>query len=477
MHQMQTDIAVLGAGPGGYTAAFYAAERGFKVLLVEKENRLGGVCLNRGCIPSKAFLHASGIIEETVASEVRGISFDSPRVNLEKLRAWKESVIEKLAEGIADIAKRRGVEVINGRGYFEDSNTLRVETTQGQQFVHYRKAIIAVGSKSLIPKLFDLGNPRIMTSREALTLQEIPERLLVIGGGYIGMELGTVYARLGSNVVLVEALDSILSGADPDLTKPVRRAAEKAFREIRLNTTVADMSTSGRQIRVSMRNANGDTNEEEELYDRVLVAVGRQPNCDDLGIENTSVKLDGKGFIEVDDTLKTTDPAIYAIGDVAGGAQLAHKASKEARIAVDAIDNEYGAAHEMVIPAVVFTDPEIAWCGLTEAEAREKGVEIQVARFPWSASGRALSLDRTDGLTKLILQPGTERILGVGIAGHGASALIGEGVLAVEMAATARDLAETVHPHPTLSETLMECAETFFGTATHYRSSRAGKFS
>ncbi len=471
MDPIQIDIAVLGAGPGGYTAAFYAAERGFKVLIVEKETRLGGVCLNRGCIPSKSLLHASGLIEETAASEVRGITFDPPRVNLEKLRAWKESVIEKLARGISGIADRRGVDVIRGRGYFEDSNTLRVETTHGQQLVHFRKAIVAVGSRSLIPRTFDLGNPRIMTSREALDLQEVPERLLVIGGGYIGMELGTVYARLGSNVVLVEALDNILSGADPDLMKPAKNAAERAFREIRLNTTVTDMSTSDRQIRVSMKTGSGST--EEELYDRVLVAVGRQPNCDDLGIENTRVKFDGEGFIEVDDTLKTADPAICAIGDVVGGTQLAHKASKEARIAVDAIDNEYGAARgDMVIPAVVFTDPEIAWCGLTEVEAREKGIEIQVAKFPWAASGRALSLNRTDGLTKLILEPGTERILGVGIAGHGAGTLIGEGVLAVEMAATARDLAETVHPHPTLSETLMECAEAFFGTATHYRSPR-----
>jgi dihydrolipoamide dehydrogenase len=473
MEFIDTDIAVLGAGPGGYAAAFYAAERGHKVLLIEREARLGGVCLNRGCIPSKALLHATGLIAEARASEARGITFDKPRLNLERLRAWKESVLDRLGKGIAGIAKGRGVGVMRGRGYFEDSTTLRVETDEGQRFVRFGKAIIAVGSKSAMPKAFDLGNPRVMTSREALALEEIPDRLLVIGGGYIGMELGTVYAALGSNVVVVEALDAILAGADPDLVKPVMRAAEEAFREVRLKTKVTDMATSGRQIKVTTSTAGGDgdgagAEEREELYDRVLVAVGRVANCENLGLENTRARTDDGGFIEVDDTRRTADPAIYAIGDVAGGALLAHKASKEARIAVEAIDGQPQAAEGMIVPAVVFTDPELAWCGLTETEAKERGIAIRVAKFPWSASGRALSFDRPDGLTKLILDPETERILGVGIAGHGAGELIGEGTLAVEMAATARDLAETIHPHPTLSETLMECAEVFYGVATHF---------
>ena len=358
----------------------------------------------------------------------------------------------------------RGVQVLQGRGYFEDSRTLRLETEQGQQFIQYDKAIVAVGSKSALPKAFDLGNPRVMTSREALEVEDIPESLLVIGGGYIGMELGTVYAALGSKVVLVEALDTILAGADPDLARPVLAFARKAFKEIRLKTKVGKMATSGKQIKVEFEL---DGQKKEELYDRVLVAVGRSPNADDLGLENTKVSFDDKGFIHVNDKQQTTDPAIYAIGDIAGGVLLAHKAAKEARVAVEVIVGEDSAFTDITIPAVVFTDPELAWCGLTESEAKAKGIEIEVAKFPWAASGRALSFDRPDGLTKLIINPDTERILGVGIVGVGAGELISEGVLAVEMGATAKDLALAVHPHPTLSETLMEAAEAFYGHATH----------
>jgi dihydrolipoamide dehydrogenase len=469
MDAIKTDIVVLGAGPGGYAAAFYAADRGKKVILVERDERLGGVCLNRGCIPSKALLHAAKLIAEAKESERRGISFQPPKVDLDKLRVWKNSILDKLGGGITGLAQKRGVEVMHGRGYFEDSKTLRVETSGGQKFVTYDQVIIAVGSKSAMPKAFDLGNPRVMTSREALEVEEIPENLLVVGGGYIGMELGTVYAALGSKVVVVEALNSILTGADPDLVRPVMRYAEKAFREVRLGVKVLKMATVGKQIKVVFEI---DGQQKEELYDRVLVSVGRAPNCGDLGLENTKVERDDKGFIDVNANQQTADPAIYAIGDVAGGVLLAHKASREARIAVDAIVGEADGADAPIIPAVVFTDPEVAWCGLTEAEARAKGIEVQVAKFPWTASGRALSFDRTDGLTKLIIEPETERVLGVGIVGHGASELIGEGVLAVEMGATARDLAESVHPHPTLSETLMECAEVFYGTSTHAYSRR-----
>jgi len=315
-----------------------------------------------------------------------------------------------------------------------------------------------------MPKAFDLGNPRIMTSTEALEIEEIPEKLLVIGGGYIGMELGTVYATFGSQVVLVEALDTILAGADPDLARPVIAHAKKLFKEIRLKTRVGKMATSGKQIKVEFEL---DGQKREELYDRVLVAVGRSPNADDLGLENTKVSFDDKGFIHVNEKQQTTDPAIYAIGDIAGGALLAHKASKEARIAVEVIVGEDSTFTDIVMPAVVFTDPELAWCGLTESEARAKGLPIQVSKFPWTASGRALSFDRPEGLTKLIIDPETERVLGVGIVGTGAGELISEGVLAIEMGATAKDLALAVHPHPTLSETLMEAAEAFYGHATH----------
>lgn len=464
MEPQQTEIVVLGGGPGGYAAAFYAADRGKRVTLVEQEKRLGGVCLNQGCIPSKALLHATKMIHEARLSESRGISFGSPKIDLDRLRAWKDSIIEKLAGGLKDLAQKRGVEVLQGRGHFEDSQTLRVETREGQKFVRYEKAIIAVGSKPAIPHAFDLGNPRIMTSTEALQLEEVPADLLVIGGGYIGMELGTVYAALGSRVVVVEALSSILAGIDSDLLRPVKRAAEKLFQEIRVDTKVLKLATSGKQIKATLEI---DKQKREELYDRVLVSVGRAPNYEDLGLENTRVAKDDKGFIKCDSRQQTTDPLIYAVGDVNGGALLAHRATKEARIAVEAILGESSAFENIVIPAVVFTDPEVAWCGLTEAGAKEKGIEVSVARFPWSASGRALTSDRPDGLTKLIVEPESERILGVGIVGAGAGELIGEGVFAIEMGATAKDLAESVHPHPTLSETLMECAEVFYGHSLH----------
>jgi dihydrolipoamide dehydrogenase len=464
MDPIKTEIAVLGAGPGGYTAAFYAADLGKKVILIERDARLGGVCLNRGCIPSKALLYAAHTVAAARESEHRGITFGAPAIDVAKLRAWKESILTRLSGGIAQLARSRGVQVMQGRGYFEDSHTLRVETEQGQQFVHYDQAIVAIGSKSAMPKAFDLGNPRIMTSREALEIEDIPENLLVIGGGYIGMELGTVYATMGSSVVMVEALDAILTGADPDLARPVAAHARKLFKEIRLKTKVAGMATSGKQIKVQF---DRDGEKQEELYDRVLVAVGRAPNAEDLGLENTRVSFDEKGFIHVNEKQQTTDPAIYAIGDIVGGTLLAHKASKEARIAVEVMVGEESAFTDITIPAVVFTDPELAWCGLTESEAKAKGLEVQVAKFPWAASGRALSFDRPDGMTKLVIDPDSERVLGVGIVGVGAGELIAEGVLAIEMGATARDLALTVHPHPTLSETLMEAAEAFYGHATH----------
>ena len=463
MEAIKTDLVVIGAGPGGYAAAFYAADLGKKVILIEREKRLGGVCLNRGCIPSKALLYATHQIVNARESAHRGIVFTEPSVDVGKLRAWKESILEKLGGGVATLAKMRNVQVITGRGYFEGSNKLRVETEQGQQFIEYDQAILAVGSNAAMPKAFDLGNPRIMSSTGALEVEDIPENLLVVGGGYIGMELGTVYAGLGSKITLVEALDAILAGADPDLARPVVANAKKMFKEIRLKARVTKMSTVGKQIKVESE-FNGE--KLTELYDRVLVAVGRVPNSADLGLQNTKVELDEKGFVKVNQHQQTSDPAIYAIGDIAGGILLAHKAHKEARIAVENINGE-DTSFESIIPAVVFTDPELAWCGLTEAEAKEKGIKYEVAKFPWSASGRALSFDRTDGVTKMLVEPETDRVLGVGICGSGAGELIAEAVLAMEMGATVEDIALTIHAHPTLSETLMECADAFYGHATH----------
>jgi dihydrolipoamide dehydrogenase len=464
MKSTRTDIVVIGSGPGGYAAAFYAADRGKKVIMVEKDAQLGGVCLNVGCIPSKAYLHAAKLIQEAQESDHRGITFGKAKLDLNKMRAWKNSITGKLAQGVVTLAKSRNVELMYGRGYFEDSKTLRVETRDGQKFITYDQAILATGSRPAIPAAFDLGNTRIMTSTEALEIEEVPKSMLVVGGGYIGMELGTVYATLGSSIVVVEALDTILTGADPDLIRPVVKNAEKAFKEIRLKAKVLKMATYKKQIKVTMEH-NGK--ELEELYDRVLVSVGRAPNSNDIGLENTKVQKDEKGFVRVNDKLQTDDPMVYAIGDIAGGVLLAHKASKEARIAVDAILGEAATKKEIIIPAVVFTDPEVAWAGLTESEAKERGIKVQIAKFPWAASGRALSFDRTDGLTKLVVEPETERLLGVGMVGANAGELIAEGALAIEMGANVRDLAETVHAHPTLSETVMEAAHAFYGESTH----------
>ena len=464
MDPIKTEIVVVGAGPGGYAAAFYAADLGKKVILIERDKRLGGVCLNRGCIPSKALLHATHQITSAKESEHRGVTFAAPTVDLAKMRVWKEGILTKLGGGIAQLAKMRNVAVIQGKAYFEGSQNLRIENEQGQQFVNYETAIVAVGSVPAMPKAFDLGNPRVMTSTEALDLEDIPENLLIVGGGYIGMEMGTVYAALGSKITVVEATDSILAGADADLARPVVAAAKKAFKEIRLKAKVLKMSSAGKQVKVEIE---FEDKKVEELYDRVLVSVGRAANSVDLGLENTKVTLDERGFIKVNAQLQTSDPHIYAIGDIAGGIMLAHKAHKEGRIAVEVITGQSSTSESVVIPAVVFTDPELAWCGITEAEAKAKGIAHEVVKFPWAASGRALSFDRTDGVTKMIIDPESERVLGVGICGAGAGELIAEATLAIEMGATAEDIALTVHPHPTLSETLMECAEMFYGHATH----------
>jgi dihydrolipoamide dehydrogenase len=469
METIKTDIVVIGAGPGGYAAAFYAADLGQQVVLVERDARLGGVCLNRGCIPSKALLNATHQISAAKDSANRGIVFGAPQIDLNKLRAWKDGILTKLAGGISFLAQKRGVKVVRGNARFENSTTLIVETEAGAQTIEFKKAIVAVGSKAALPKTFDIGDARVMTSRAALEIEDIPARLLLVGGGSIGMELGTVYAALGSKVTLVEALEVCVAGADQDLVRPVMLFAKKHFKEVRLKTKITQLTATPDGIVAAME-ANGAT--AEETFDRVLVAIGRVPNCDGLGLEKTKVARNERGFIVVTDKLQTGDENIFALGDVVGGAMMAHKASREARIAVEAITGKSNGRPNFITPAVVYTDPEIAWCGLTEADAKAKNIPVAVAKFPWGASGRAMTFDRADGLTKLIIDPATEKVLGVGIVGPGAGELIAEGVLAVELGATARDLTLCVHPHPTLSETLMESAEVFYGHATHTISKR-----
>ena len=464
MEKQHAEIIVIGGGPGGYAAAFYAASQGKKVYLIDKRKELGGTCLNEGCIPSKALIHATEVLNLSNEAKHFGITFSKPEVDIEKLRKWKNSIIEKLNNGIASLCKQKNVTFVHGRGYFEDGKTCRVETDKGQKFFSFDHAIIATGSEPAIPSAFDLGNKRVMSSKEALDIEEIPKSLLVVGGGYIGMELGSVYASLGSKVTLIEATNSILMGADSDLVRPVLNKAKDNFDRLFFNTKVSQMATKGKKIKVVYKNDDGDHNEE---FDKVLVSVGRAPNSFNIGLENTNIKLDDKGFILVKDNLQTDEANIYAIGDVAGGVLLAHKASKEAVIAVEAICEQNVSKENMIIPCVVFTDPELAWCGITETEAKEKGIEIEISKFNWAASGRALSIDRTDGLTKLILDKHTHQIIGMGIVGKGAGELIAEGCLAISNGLNADDLAQTVHAHPTLSETLMESAELFFGHSAH----------
>jgi dihydrolipoamide dehydrogenase len=466
-------IAVVGGGPGGYAAAFLAADLGLKVTLIDPEANPGGVCLYRGCIPSKALLHVAKLIDESRHAKNWGIEYADPKIDLARLRSWKEGVVKKLTGGLGLLSKQRKVEYIQGRAAFENSNTLRVsKSAGGDETLTFDRIILATGSRPAIIPAFKLDTPRVMDSTSALDLSEVPGTLLVIGGGYIGLELGTVYAALGSKVSVVEMLPGLLPGADRDLVLPLHKRIEKNFASIMLNTTVAAVKDEGNGIRVTF---NGpEVKEREKVFDKVLVSVGRKPNSEIAGLDKTQVQVGPRGFIQVNKQLQTNDPAIYAIGDVVGEPMLAHKASHEGRTAVEAIAGHRVAFEPAAIPAVVFTDPEIAWCGLTETQAQKENREIKVAKFPWAASGRAMTVDRTEGMTKLILDPQTERVLGVGIVGAGAGELIAEGVLAVEMAALAKDIAMTIHPHPTLSETVMQAAEVFFGTSTDlYRPKKA----
>ena len=468
-------LAVFGGGPGGYAAAFLAADLGMQVTLIDPETNPGGVCLYRGCIPSKALLHVAKLIEESQQAKNWGIDFPRPNIDLTRLRGWKESVVKKLTGGLGQLSKQRHVEYIQGRAAFENSTTLRITKSDGAETsLSFDRIIIATGSRPAIIPAFKLDSPRMMDSTAALNLEDVPGSLLVVGGGYIGLELGSVYAALGTRVTVVEMLPGLLPGADRDLVLPLHKRLEKMFEAILLNTTVASLKVDDAGIRATFEGPSLQESNREKTFDRVLVSVGRKPNSEIPGIETTQVKVSQRGFIEVNKQLQTADPSIYAIGDVVGEPMLAHKASHEGRVAVEAIAGHKVAFEPNAIPAVVFTDPEIAWCGLTETQAEKEKREIKVAKFPWGASGRAVTLDRSEGMTKLIVDPETERVLGVGIVGAGAGELIAEGVLAIEMAALASDVAMTIHPHPTLSETVMESAEVFFGTSTHvFRPKRA----
>ncbi len=460
----KTGLAVVGGGPGGYAAAFLAADLGIDVTLIDEQPNPGGVCLYRGCIPSKALLHAAKVITDAREAAHFGVQFGEPKIDLDRLRSWKDSVVAKMTGGLGQLSKARKIRYVQGRAALLDARALEVRNGRGARKIAFEHAILATGSRPATLPNFDLQGERVWDSTAALELPFVPKSLLVVGGGYIGLELGQVYAALGAQVTVVEMMSTLLPGVDADLVQPLHKRLEKQFAAIRLNTKVATAkeTKSGIQVRFEGEGAG-----KEETFEAVLLAVGRKPNSEVPGLENTKVKKTSRGYIEVDPQRRTAEPSIFAIGDVAGEPMLAHKASHEGRLAVEVIHGSQAQFEPLAIPAVVFTDPEIAWCGLTETLAKEQNREVKIARFPWAASGRATTLDRSDGVTKLVLDAETEQILGVGIAGPGAGELIAEGVLAVEMGALAKDLALCIHPHPTLSETLMEAAETLYGTSTH----------
>jgi dihydrolipoamide dehydrogenase len=464
-NDITTQVVVLGSGPGGYTAAFRAADLGLKVVLIERYSTLGGVCLNVGCIPSKALLHTAKVITEAEETEHHGLSFGKPNIDLDKLRNWKANdVVGKLTGGLAQMAKARGVTVINGVGKFTSPNQIAITATDGKvTTVGFENAIIAAGSQATkFP-----GAPedeRIMDSTGALALADIPKRMLVIGGGIIGLEMGTVYDALGTKVTIVEFMDGLITGCDRDLVRPLQKRMEKRFESIMLSTKVASLEAKKDGIYVSFEGENAP--KETQVYDRVLVSIGRRPNGKNIGAENAGVAVDDRGFINVDKQMRTNVPHIFAIGDIVGQPMLAHKATHEAKVAAEVIAGHKTEFIASVIPSVAYTDPEVAWVGMTETEAKAKGIEIEKASFPWAASGRALSIARTEGATKLIFDKETHRIIGAGIVGINAGELLAETVLAIEMGADAHDLGLTIHAHPTLSETVCFAAELKEGTIT-----------
>ncbi|MCU0520322.1 MAG: dihydrolipoyl dehydrogenase [Anaerolineae bacterium] len=460
----EVGIAVIGGGPGGYAAAFRAADLGLDVMVIDEAPRLGGVCLHRGCIPSKALLHLSQLINDAKASGELGIVFGAPTIDLEKVRAFKNRVVDRLSDGLMRLAKQRGVQVVQARAVFEDSRTLRL---QGADLAHIKfgHAIVATGSSEIaLPGLTFRPGGRVISSTGALELADVPGRLLVIGGGYVGLELGSVYAALGSQVSVVEMLPRLIAQADEDLARPLVRRIGETFEAVYTRTKVADLTEGDADVEVTLEGAMGRT---VERFDRVLVAVGRRPHSRGLGLEHTKVVVDDRGFIQVDDRQQTAEPKIFAIGDVVGGMMLAHKAMYEGKIAAEVIAGQPAAFDAVAIPAVVYTDPSLAWAGLTETDAQAQGREVRVARFPWSASGRALTMDAPEGLTKILADAETGRVLGFGIVGRDAGEMIGEGVLAIELGALVEDVALTIHAHPTLTETEGEVAELFLGSTTH----------
>src|SRR5678816_3814043 len=466
-----TQLVVIGAGPGGYAAAFYAADRGMSVTLVDPEKNPGGVCVYRGCIPSKALLHVADVIAESKHAADFGVEFGKPKIDLNRLRDFKNKVVGQLTSGAGQVRNLRKIVHIQGLASFRDNRTLDIDKVDGtKETLTFEHCIIATGSvPTKIPGI-SIESDRLMDSTGALDLPDIPGSLLVVGGGYIGLELGSVYAALGSKVTVVEMTPGLLPGADRDLVNVLAKRVAHTMKSVLLNTRVVQMTAESKGIRVTFE---GKDHPAEQVFDRVLVAVGRRPNSKIPGLERTQVQVDQRGFIMVDEQRRTHEPSIFAIGDVVGEPMLAHKASHEGRVAVEVMAGENVAFAPRAIPAVVFTDPELAWAGLTEAQATKEGRHVTVAKFPWGASGRAITLDRTDGLTKLILDPATSRLLGVGLVGPNAGELIAEGVLAIEMGANATDLKLSIHPHPTLTETVMESAEVFFGQATHvYRPKR-----
>lgn len=455
------ELVVIGAGPGGYAAAFKAAELNLAVTLIDPEVNPGGVCLYRGCIPSKALLHVAKLINETREAAEIGLNFSSPRIEIENIRDWKNGVITKLTSGLGHKVSRLKLNHIQGTARFIDATTLKVTSSQGQETeLKFRQAIIAGGSRPTLLPGISSTTEKIMDSTGALELKDIPAKLLVIGGGYIGLELGSAYAAMGSKVSVVEMTAGLLPGCDRDLVSQLKRRLEQQFEEILLNTRVEELREQKKSVAVTLRNQQGEV--VKRLFDKVLIAIGRRPNTEHLGLENTRVQVNSRGFVVVDGQQRTAEPHIYAIGDIAGEPMLAHKAYGEAHVAAEVAAGRKAVFEPRAIPAVVFTDPEIAWCGLTENEARRQQIKVKTAKMSWRGNGRTLTLGREDGMTKLIIDPQTDRILGAGMAGPGAGELIAEAVLAVEMAALSEDLRKTIHPHPTLSETIYEAAEMLY---------------
>ena len=460
----KTQLVVIGAGPGGYAAAFYASDLGMEVTLVERFTNLGGVCLNVGCIPSKALLHLAALKEEVNAIKEHGLIFGDPQIDLKKMRDFKKAVIKKMTGGLDQLSKARKVKVITGLAEFKDAHHLIVKTKDKKEEIEFQHCILATGSRPIVPPTFDIGSNKVIDSTGALELEDIPEKLLVVGGGVIGLELGSVYASFGSQVTIIEASPMIAGEADRDLIRPLENRLKKSFKDILVETKVDSLVPKNQKIEATYSSKG---KKQKAIFDKVLLCIGRRPNSDKLAVEKAGLKVNDRGFISVDNQLRTNIPHIFAIGDLVGNPMLAHKASREAHIAVDVIDGKKEVFDNRGIPSVIYTDPEVAWVGLTETEAKKSDIHYNLAKFPWAASGRATSIARSEGLTKILFEPKTERVLGVGIVGVNAGELIAEGGLALEMGAVMQDLAGTIHAHPTLSESMFEASEALHGMCTH----------